>query len=170
MSNSPRFTWTSRPSIVTVTTSGPGRTGITYSWSDGHCDIGTAVTIALLLLRYSCSRLDGDRVATLGVARHALDDLVAPEPVQAHDRRHRARPELADRGHAGWPPETGREVVPESQHEVEILGAAMPVEHAVQHLLEPPRSLAARCALAARLVREELRDAPRDEQRVDGLV
>src|SRR5436189_4788638 len=98
MSSSPRFTWTSRPSIVTVTTSGPGATGITYSWSDGHWDIGTAVTMALLPLRHfrsrsSCSRLDGDRAATLGVARHALDDLVAPESVQAHDRRHRARPE-----------------------------------------------------------------------------
>ena len=66
--------------------------------------------------------------------------------------------------------EAGREVVAEPEQQVEVLGAAVAVRHPVEHLLDPARALTARRALAARLVGEELGDAPRDQQRVDGLV
>ena len=64
----------------------------------------------------------------------------------------------------------GRDAGADVEQQVEVLGPAQAVRHAVQHLLDPAGALAARRALAARLVREELREPPRDEQRVGGLV
>ena len=60
MSSSPRGACTSLPSMVTVTTSGPGATGITYRWSDGHWLIAIRSSVASPL-RPSSS------LATLGV-------------------------------------------------------------------------------------------------------
>ena len=84
--------------------------------------------------------------------------------------RHDARAERADRRLRERGVQAGDDVVTEVEHQVEVVGPPEPVRHAVQDLLDPTRPFATRRALAARLVGEELRQPPRDEQRVGGLV
>src|SRR5689334_15146347 len=153
MSSSPRRASTSRPSMVTLTVSGPGATEMRYRWSEGHWLICTAFGVVTTSRpRPSRRHPDLRGVAPLRVALHALPDLVREVVAQADHRRHRARPERADRRLPGRPAEARRDVVAEAQQEIEVLRAALPVHHAVQDLLDPPAALAARCALAARLV------------------
>ena len=101
----------------------------------------------------------------------ALEHLVAEELVHAGDAAHRRRTERADRGlHERRVRDAGRDVAADRDQEIEVVGTTRAVRHAVEHLLDPARAFAARRALAARLVREELGEPPRDEHRVDGLV
>ena len=98
-------------------------------------------------------------------------DLVAEVLVQARDRTHRRRAERADRGlHERRAGDPGRDVVADVEQQVEVFGTTLAVRHAVQDLFEPARALAARSALAARLVREELHETPRDEDRINRVV
>jgi len=62
------------------------------------------------------------------------------------------------------------QVAADRDEQVEVFRASEPVRHAVEDLLDPAGSLTARRAFAARFVREELGETPRDEHGVDGLV
>src|SRR5436190_16137094 len=81
--------------------------------------------------------------------------LVAESLDRRRDRRHRRRPERADRRLLRWPGDAGADVVGHVEQQLEVILTSRASLDAAEDLLEPRRALAAGRALAAALVREE---------------
>src|SRR3974390_2859305 len=88
-------------------------------------------------------------------------ELVAEHADARADGRGEGRAEHADRRLLRRPGHAGGDVVAQVHEEVQIFLAPCAVLNSVHDALEPARALATGRALAARLTREELGDAPR---------
>src|SRR5947208_5848176 len=100
-----------------------------------------------------------------------VDEELVPEHADGRDDRGgNGRAEDADRCLPRRPGQTRGDVVAHIEEEVEVLLAPRTVLDAVHDLVDPARTLAARRALAARLVVEEAGDAPSRPHRAGGVV
>src|SRR5665213_2084588 len=99
-----------------------------------------------------------------------LDELVAEHRDRCRDRGRDRGTERTDGRLLRWPSATGRDVVTEVEHQIEVFDATAAMLHAVHDALEPTRTLTTRRALSAGLSREELGDAPRGANDARGVV